>query len=390
MNRGPQGRQLVQRVPGEQFRAFVPVDLPPNPPLQSDSRTTAALEHACLALGRLDGLSEVVESLDMFLYFYIRKEAVVSSQIEGTQSSLNDLLLFEIEATPGFHAEDARQVLNYVKALSYGIGCLREGAPLTIRLLREMHRLLLASGRGGNAAPGEYRTSQNWIGGSRPGNAIFVPPPPGEVARCVGALEKFWHNQPVTTQPLIKAALVHVQFETIHPFLDGNGRLGRMLITLILCNEKVLAKPLLYLSLGLKRRRDEYYSLLQRVRMEGVWEEWLLFFLEVVEETARRACETAQRIRNLETETRILLQKVGPSSGTLLRLHAWMNTHPVFSAPSAAAALNLSHPTVMKAIRQMVGMHILAEVDGRKRRRLFMFQPLLQIMNEGTEPLESS
>jgi Fic family protein len=296
-------------------KTFVPHPLPPEPSLVWDASLQALSQRAMLAVGRLDGLTALLPDVSQFLYTYIRKEAVLSSQIEGTQSSLDELLLFETEEVPGVPSDDVIEVSNYVAAMEHGLKRLREGFPLSLRLIREIHGVLLARGRGSQKQPGGFRTSQNWIGGTRPGNALFVPPPPDQVIECMGALEKYLHNDPVQTPPLLKAALSHVQFETIHPFLDGNGRVGRLLITFLLCHEGVLQQPLLYLSLFLKQHRKEYYELLQRVRTEGVWEEWLAFFFEGVSVTADQAADTARRILRLfqENQCRIVESGAAPS-----------------------------------------------------------------------------
>ena len=287
-------------VAGEHYRAYLPAPLPPDPPLVIDARLQEMLERANRALGRLDGIAAVLPDTALFLYFYVRKEALLSSQIEGTQSSLSDLLLFEGEQSTAAPLDDVREVSSYVAALDHGIKRIRQdGFPLSLRLMREMHAILLRQGRGASMSPGGFRRSQNWIGGSRPGNARFVPPPPEEVMNCLGALEKFLHDDPQPTPLLIKAALAHVQFETIHPFLDGNGRMGRLLITLLLCDAGALSEPLLYLSLYFKTHRDAYYDWLQRVRETGDWEGWLEFFLSGVEETAEGAVSTAKRILGL-------------------------------------------------------------------------------------------
>ena len=264
---------------GESFKAFVPNALPPVPALDLTGEHFDRLERANRALGKLDGLSRFLPDVSLFVYWFVRKEAVLSSQIEGTQSSLSDLLLYEQKEMPGVPLEDVEEVSRYVAAVNHGVKRLREGFPLSLRLLREVHEVLLETGRGSTKQPGEFRRSQNWIGGTRPGNARFVPPPVENLSNCLSDLEKFLHDQPEKTPTLIKAALSHVQFETIHPFLDGNGRVGRLLITLILCAENAVSEPTLYLSLYFKRHREIYYELLQKVRTAGAWEEWLLFFL---------------------------------------------------------------------------------------------------------------
>jgi Fic family protein len=257
----------------------------------------------------------------------VRKEAVLSSQIEGTQSSLSDLLLYEQKEMPGVPLEDVEEVSRYVAAVSHGVKRLREGFPLSLRLLREVHEVLLQTGRGSTKQPGEFRRSQNWIGGTRPGNARFVPPPPENLMQCLGDLEKFLHDDPVKTPTLIKAALSHVQFETIHPFLDGNGRVGRLLITLLLCAENAISEPTLYLSLYFKRHREIYYELLQKVRTTGAWEEWLLFFLEGVEETAEEAVSTATQILEIFAEDRARIESLGRPAGNALRVHSLLQNN---------------------------------------------------------------
>src|SRR5262249_14352654 len=266
VKRGLTGYYLPNSAGGETYRSFVPKPLPPETELEIDPALRAELDRATLNLGRLDGSTQLLPDPDLFLFMYVRKEAVLLSQIEGTQSSLSELLLFENEGITHVPIDDVREVSNYVAAMEHGLKRLREGLPVSIRLLKEIHSVLLAKGRGAEKEPGEFRRSQNWWGGTRPGNAKFVPPPPDQIIECMGALEKFLHNEPVATPSLIKAGLAHVQFETIHPFLDGNGRLGRLLVTFLLCSEEILSQPMLYLSLFLKQNREAYYNLLQQVR----------------------------------------------------------------------------------------------------------------------------
>ena len=272
MQREDVGRYEVTTYGGEQVRAFVPVPLPPVPPLRLDAPLLQALEAATLALGRLDAISDLLPDEDLLLYAYVRKEAALSSQIEGTQSSLSDLLLFESKETPGVPLDDVTEVSNYVAALEHGLHRLGEDLPLSNRLIREIHSVLLSEGRGSDRLPGEFRRSQNWIGGTRPGNAAFVPPPHTALPDCMGAFERFLHAEEDGLPVLIRAALAHVQFETIHPFLDGNGRIGRLLITLLLSERRILRQPLLYLSLYFKQHRGDYYDLLNQVRRTGDWE----------------------------------------------------------------------------------------------------------------------
>jgi Fic family protein len=270
------GRWEKQNTGTEPFYRFIPAPLPPSPPISFDEQLQDRTERANRALGRLDGVTPLLPNPQIFLYTYIRKEAVLSSQIEGTQSSLSDLLLFENAEAPGVPIADVKEVSNYVKAMEYGLDRLKSDLPLSLRLIKEIHSVLLKNVRGGDKEPGEFRRSQNWVG-SRPGNAIYVPPPVHEVLPAMGALEKFLHNEPVKMPTVIKAGLAHAQFESIHPFLDGNGRLGRLLITFILCTEGALSQPLLYLSLYFKNNRTAYYERLQRVRTHGERENWLLF-----------------------------------------------------------------------------------------------------------------
>src|SRR5258708_632385 len=314
MKRGLQGSLITVNTSPEPFKTFIPNDLPPKPPLALDSALHDQLERANRALGRLDGVAMLLPDLSLYLYFYVRREAVLSSQIEGAQSSLSDLLLFENDEVPGVPLDDTLEVSNYASSMEYGLEQIRRGSPLTSRLIQEIHSMLLSKGRGSDQQPGEFRRSQNWIGGTRPGNAAYVPPPHYEIMAKMGELEKFINDVPTRTPSLIKAALSHVQFETIHPFLDGNGRLGRLLITLLLCHEKAVNQPLLYLSLFLKSNREAYYNLLQQVRTEGVWEEWLRFFLRGVEETADQAATMAQRILQMFDSDRRKIERADRSA----------------------------------------------------------------------------
>ncbi|NEQ70833.1 MAG: Fic family protein [Symploca sp. SIO2D2] len=386
MERGLQGHYVRSISSPEAFLAFVPQPLPPAPPLQLDGNLYDLIERANRALGRLDGITTLLPEPSLFLYFYVRKEAVLSSQIEGTQSSFSDLLLYEIEEVPGVPLDDVQEVSRYVAALNHGLMRMREGFPLSLRLIREIHQVLLSEGRGSEQTPGEFRRSQNWIGGTRPGNALFVPPPPTEVLPCLGDLEKFWHNLPERTPVLIKAALSHVQFETIHPFLDGNGRLGRLLITLLLCAEDALSEPLLYLSLYLKTHRQLYYDLLQQVRIKGDWEAWLSFFLEGVMVVADQASFTARRLLNLFAQDSRKIEQIGRAAGSVLRLHNLMRQKPLFSINYATEALAMSKPTVTSALRHLESLGIVQEVTGRRRDRLFVYREYLNILNEGLEP----
>ncbi len=379
------GHFVNRATAGEAFKAFVPDPLPPDPPLDLTVEHFDRLERANRALGKLDGLSRFLPDVSLFVYWYVRKEAVLSSQIEGTQSSLSDLLLYEQSETPGVPIEDVEEVSHYVAAVRHGIDRLREGFPLSLRLLREVHEVLLKTGRGSTKQPGEFRRSQNWIGGTRPGNARFVPPPPESLMECLGDLEKFLHDTQVRTPALIKAGLSHVQFETIHPFLDGNGRVGRLLITLLLVSEGAISEPTLYLSLYFKRHRDVYYELLQKVRTQGAWEEWLLFFLEGVEFTADEAVKTALGILNIFEEDRSKIESLGRASGNILRVHSLLQRKPIISIPVAADDLQLTAPTVRTAIKTLEEIGMVREITGKLRDRLFVYNRYMDLLQEDIE-----
>ncbi len=382
------GTYVTTSTAGESVRAFLPNPLPPDPPIQLADRDHDLIEKASRALGRLDGIATLLPDVSLFLYFYVRKEAVLSSQIEGTQSSFSDLLLHEEDLAPGVPLEDVQEVSNYVAALNHGLKRLREDSfPLSLRLIREVHQVLLAKGRGSDRMPGEFRRSQNWLGGTRPGNARFVPPPPDRVATCMSDLEKFLHDQPQRTPVLIKAALAHVQFETIHPFLDGNGRLGRLLITLILCAEGALTQPLLYLSLFFKQQRQEYYDRLDAVRLKGDWLGWLRFFLEGVHQTAQQATDTAGLILRLFDEDGRKVEGLGRKAGSARRVLDQLRRHPITTIPNAAAQLGLTAPTVRSAVRNLETLGIVREITGKQRDRIYLYDQYVRILDKGTEPL---
>ena len=385
MNRGQTGRYETTSVAGESVRAFVPAPLPPTPPVTYDGGLQLALESAVLRVGRLDSVSTVLPDTSFFLYSYVRKEAVLSSQIEGTQSSLSDLLLFELEEAPGVPLDDVVEVSNYVAALDHGLARLRAGFPISNRLICEIHAELLARGRGSGKDPGEFRRSQNWIGGSRPGHAAFVPPPHTAVRDCMGALERFLHADDDGLPMLVRAGLAHVQFETIHPFLDGNGRVGRLLITLLLCQAGLLHEPLLYLSLYLKQRRAEYYALLDRVRRDGDWEAWLEFFLEGVRVTAEGAAETAQRVATMFRDDRAKIEPTGRRAGSALRVHEALKARPILSLPAIRDRTGLSFPAASSAIDLLAEIGMVRELTGKRRNRLFVYDRYLAILNEGAE-----
>jgi Fic family protein len=387
VKRGITGRFVTSTVGGEAIRAFVPDPLPPSPPLSLDHDLGERLNRAHLALGRLDGVSGILPDTHLFLYAYVRKEAVLSSQIEGTQSSLSDLLLFELDEAPGVPFDDVVEVSNYVAALEHGLARIREGLPLSNRLVREVHGILLSRGRGQGSAPGEFRRSQNWVGGTRPGAAHFVPPPPEQVEECMAQLERHLHDQPSRTPALLKAALAHVQFETIHPFLDGNGRVGRLLIPMVLCVEGVLREPLLYLSLYFKQNRSRYYERLDRVRTAGEWEEWVSFFAAGVEETANTAVTTAQRMNDIAQRDRARVQGAGRIAGSALQVHHALLSRPINTIARLTAETKLSVPAVTGALAALGELGMVREVTGRRRGRVFSYEPYLEILQQGMEPL---
>ncbi len=372
---------------GEKAQAFVPAPLPPRPPIDWTPELRSKFDQALLALGRLDSVSTLLPDTSLFLYMYVRKEAVLSSMIEGTQSSLSDLLLFELDQEPGAGVplDDVREVSNYVAALDHGLRLLEERLPLSLRLFREIHGVLLTKGRGSNQTPGEFRRSQNWMGGTRPGNAAFVPPPAEEVLECMSKLELFLHDQPAPTPVLLKAALAHVQFETIHPFLDGNGRLGRLLITLLLCEQKVLREPMLYLSLYFKTHRQYYYELLNNVRLTGDWEAWLDFFAEAVMVTATQAVETAQQLLDLSNQDRDKISGLGRATASTLQVHRALMEHPIATSGSLVEKTGITPATVNKALGHLEQLGIVKELTAQKRNRLFSYAGYVEIMSQGTE-----
>ena len=387
MNRNVTGTYHITTTVSEKVRAFIPSPLPPVPPLEIGGARQLLLERATLAIGRLDSISTLLPDPHLFLYSYVRREAVLSSQIEGTQSSLSDLLLFELNEAPGVPVDDVVEVSNYIAALEHGMTRLREGFPLSNRLLREMHATLMSKGRGSEKQPGEFRRSQNWIGGTRPGNAHFVPPPPEEVEDCMGALERFLHDDTNGLPVLLNAALAHVQFETIHPFLDGNGRLGRLLISLLLHQGGLLGQPLLYLSLYLKKHRSTYYELLDRVRHDGNWEAWVDFFLEGVEQTARSAVQTARRLVDLfEADTR-RVQQTGRSAPNSMRVLSALRQRPALRLKNLCEHHGMTFPTATKAIQSLCTLGIARELTSQRRNRVFVYDAYLAILSEGGQPL---
>ena len=367
------------------YRAFLPAALPPKPPIRFTEELQALLSEAALALGRLDGSIQTLPNSDLFVYMYVRKEAVLSSQIEGTQSSLQDLLAAEARILKPPRANDASEVVNYVSAMNHGLARLPE-LPVSIRLIREIHAELLQGARGSQLRPGELRTSQNWIGppGCTLNEAIFVPPPPHEVPAALGKLETFLHN-PNSLPPLVWIGLAHAQFETIHPFLDGNGRVGRLLITFLLCEQKMLLKPVLYLSHFFKRHRQAYYEHLQSVRDKGAWEEWLNFFLRGVVEVSNGAMSTARAILALREKHRLLItENLGRAAGNGHRLLEHLYEHPIVAVSDVQRLTGTTYPTANNLVARMVDNLILSEFTGQTRNRMFQYQSYIDLFHKGT------
>jgi len=378
----PAGEWVRASVEGEDIRAFLPNPLPPSN--LDIARLQKLLEKAALALGGLQQISPVLPDTPEFLHFCIRKEAVLSSQIEGTQSTLPELLLHERGL--GDAPEDVTETSNYVRAMYHGIKRIGEDFPVCGRLIREIHEILLSSGRGNTKMPGQFRRSQNWIGGSRPGTAVYVPPPQDKVPDLMANLESFINDENLAMSDLVRAGIAHAQFESIHPFLDGNGRVGRVLITLLLCHAGVLRQPLLYLSLYFKQHRDTYYDLLNHVRRTGDWEAWLAFFLEGVQLTAEGAVSTAQRLsRMFQNDRNRIEQAGGRRAGSGLRVHDALKSQPILSLSAAHRSTNLSFQAAAAAMELLITHGIAREITGKRRGRLFVYEQYLSILNEGTE-----
>lgn len=385
MQRNLQGHYITTSAHGEQVKAFVPSPLPPEPPIEWSSELRGQFDEAMLTLGRFDSQIQHVPDPSVFLYLYVRKEAVLSSMIEGTQSSLTDLLKFEQGRKPNSSKDDVVEVSNYVAALSHGMQRLAEGFPISLRLLREIHGVLMKTGRGSQQSPGEFRRTQNWIGGTRPGNAAFVPPPPQELMSCLDSLERFLHDQPQSTPPLLKAALAHVQFETIHPFLDGNGRVGRLLISLLLWKHNILSQPLLYLSLYLKQHRQYYYDCLNAIRLNGDWEQWLAFFADAVISTASQASDTVQALAKLKAEDREQIDSLGRARLTPGKIHDVLLKHPIVTAAWLAEQLDITPLTINNGLEKLIELGVVEEVTGQKRHRLYRYSDYIDILEEGME-----
>jgi Fic family protein len=382
VKRSDTGRYVTSIAGSEEVRAFVPAPLPPVPALELIGGVRNSLDQGLLALGRLDGAAGTLPDAHLLLYTYVRKEAVLSSQIEGTQSTLDDLLAHELGEAAGVPIGDVTEVSRYVEAMTHGLQRLRNGFPLSNRLLREMHEILLATGRGAQKTPGEFRESQNWIGGTRPGNAAFVPPPPQDVQHCMGELEKFLHSD---TPALVKAALAHLQFETIHPFLDGNGRIGRLLITLLLCHEGVLREPLLYSSLYFKQNRQRYYDELNGARESGDFERWLDFFATAIRVSAEQATTTGLRISAVFREDRNRVREMGRQAPTILLVQEALQAKPLATIATLTQSTGLTTPTVTQALGELQKLGIVRETTGRARGRIFAYVRYLDALNAETD-----
>ena len=380
------GNFVRQQAGPEGYTAFIPSRLPPDPPIALGDEMARLHEAAAYALGRLEGASARFDP-DRMLYMYVRKEAVLSSQIEGTQSTLADLLEYENSVAPGTPVDDVREVSRYVDALLFAIDQMSSGTlPLSLRLIKEVHRRLTADGRGGQQAPGEFRRTQNWVGGTRPSNAVYVPPPPHEVMPALDNLEKFLHDELGPTPTLLKAGLAHAQFETIHPFLDGNGRVGRLLVSLILVANGTLPQPFFYISLYFKKNRSDYYDALQRVRTNGDWEGWLRFFLIGVEAVADEAKSTAEALHELFSSDRRRVESLGRAAPSTLKVYDLLRQRILVSPTKTADVLGITWPTVIAALTRLQELEIVREVTGKKRDRLYMYAEQLRILDEGVGP----
>ncbi|MCA9264157.1 MAG: Fic family protein [Planctomycetales bacterium] len=378
------GTYIKRTVGGESYGAFMPPALPPDPPINV-LPLSGLLAKASAAVGRLDGVANVLPDRGLFLYYYVRKEAVLSSQIEGTQSSLSDLLLYESDESPAVPLDDVVEVSRYVAALEHGLKRIEDGFPLSLRLIREMHEILLSKGRGSHQTPGEFRKTQNWIGGSRPGNAMFVPPPPERLMECLDSFEKYLNCEERVYSSLIDAGLIHVQFETIHPFLDGNGRIGRLLITFYLIVVGDMQQPWLYLSLFFRNNREEYYRRLNAVRATGDWEGWLDYFLQGVAETADQVVELSKRISDLFAADKEQISVLKRAAVNTTLVHGILQHRAITSATEAARQLNISVPTARAALQKLKSLGIVEEIRGKGKERLYVYTDLLALLERGVD-----
>lgn len=385
MQRSATGMLVPTVFEGIPVEAFLPESLPPAPPLDMEQLNDLEVA-AALAVGRLDSVSTLLPDANLFIYSFVRREAVLSSQIEGTRSSISDLLLFELDDPRGVPIDDVREVSNYVEALDFAMEEIRRGNGIDEKLLCDAHGILLGSTRGSDKEPGKLRDKLNWINGRHPADAEYVPPPPEDVRPCMKDLCAFI-DADEGPHALIRAGMAHAQFETIHPFLDGNGRVGRLLISLILSRAGVLTEPLLYLSLYLKQNRSTYYYLLNEVRREGEWEAWLRFFLEGIRSTAEVAVDMAQRLANLISQDRIRIQNTLSYNAAVQAVHHSLSQRPIHSIRGLAEMSGLSWPTAASAVERLVELGVASEITGRQRGRLYAYDAYIEILNEGAEPL---
>jgi Fic family protein len=379
------GKYQTVSTASEKFKAYIPSLLPFSPAIDY-SGLKNKYEKALLNIGELNGFASKIPNIDLILYFYIRKEALISSQIEGTQSTFDDVLLYENDGKPKSQIDDVEEVSNYVAALNHGIKRIKGGFPLSARLIKEMHKILLKGSRGSKKQPGEFRRSQNWIGGTRPGNAAFVPPPHEALSELITNLEKYLNNEiePAATS-IEKAAISHVQFETIHPFLDGNGRLGRLLITLLLQIEGLLDKPILYLSLYFKQNRKLYYELLDLVRINGRWEVWYEFFLDAIIYTSKDTIKNIKNIEKIFASDSKKIERLGRARINALKVYEYFKSKPITNIQLLSKDMELSQPAITKILSDLIKLKIISESSGKKRERVFVYNRYLDILKEGTE-----
>lgn len=385
MKRGIQGKLIKCSITSESYDTFIPNDLPPKPEIDTTA-VSSLLEKANQAIGALNGVISTVPDSAIINYMYVRKEALLSSQIEGTQSTLDDLLKYEAKQTQGLPVEDASEVSSYVAALNYGIKRINEGFPLALRLIKEIHAILLKNSRGKTKSPGEFRSSQNWIGGTRPGNARFVPCPPDKLLDILSRLEKFI-NEEDNIPSLIKAALIHVQFETIHPFLDGNGRLGRLLITFFLCVKGLLKSPFLYLSLFFKKNRILYYEHLNNVRYQGDWESWIQFFLEGVIETSDDARKTIILIQKLFADDEQKLKTLGKAQKSAKIVFEQFEQKPILTVAEIEGRIKLSRPTIISSVNRLIELGILTNTSEKKWGQTYAYTGYIDLLSPESNPL---
>ena len=378
---------VISTVGDEKVNAFIPPDLPPFPAVKMDS-LYKKLGEADRAIGKLDAMVTILPNTPLFLSTYAQKEALLSSQIEGTQSSLSDLLLFGSRDKSDTPKEDTEEVANYIIAMYNGLEKIKDDFPLSLKLMREMHQILLSGSRGSTKLPGEFRRSQNWIGGNSPIEASYVPPPSSEILDLMSKLEKFINEDNLDVHPLIKAGLVHVQFESIHPFLDGNGRLGRLLITLLFCKEGILKEPILYLSYFFKKNRSTYYELIQKVRTENGWEKWIEFFLDGIIETSNQAINAATEIMKMFNKDEEIIKTLGRNATVAHRVHEFMKRNPIFRMSAITRDLEFTRPTIQKAIKNLIELGLVSEFKKNPRNRVYIYTEYMYILSQGADPIK--